>query len=474
MRIFFVALVIFSTFFTTSFASNVSSHTFDGNHLSMLYTIPFIGLIASVALLPLIAPKLWLNHYGKITLGWSIIFFIPLILNFGWGVGGAVLVDTLISEYIPFILLLLTLYVVSSGIQITGHFAPSPALNVMILLIGTLLASIMGTTGASMLLIRPILQANQDRRHKVHVVIFFIFLVANIGGGLTPLGDPPLFLGFLEGVSFFWTLQYMLLPVIITSSMLLMLFYLIDTKLFALEEIKPQKLKDNHFVINGKFNFILIAAVLAGIIISGFWNPNIQLEVFHSTIALENVFRDALFLLVIYLSFKFTPKQLRIDNQFNWAPILEVAKLFLGIFLTITPVILILQSPDHPVTAFLMRFAHDESGAPNNVTYFWITATLSAFLDNAPTYLVFFKMAIGDHAQGAAYLMNVIPTTLLTISMATVFTGPLTYIANAPNFMIKSIAEQQGIRMPSFFSYMLIAIGTLLPIYILLNVIFLM
>ncbi|GAA5096823.1 sodium:proton antiporter [Wohlfahrtiimonas larvae] len=470
MRIFLLIILLTQSLFQTSFASS----SIDGSSLSILYTIPFIGLIASIAFLPLLTPKLWLNHYGKITFAWGVAFFIPLLINFGAPISVSIFTHTVSSEYIPFILLLLTLYVVSSGIQISGTFAPSPALNVTILLIGTILASIMGTTGASMLLIRPILQANQNRQYKVHVIIFFIFLVANIGGGLTPLGDPPLFLGFLEGVSFFWTLQYMLLPVIITSGILLMLFYLIDSKLFEKENISTQPLKANHIVIKGQFNFILIGIILAGIIISGFWNPNVYFKVHNTDVALENIFRDITFLIVIFISLKFTPKTLRQENHFNWAPILEVAKIFLGIFFTITPVILILQSPNHPTTQFLMGFAHDETGAPINVVYFWITATLSAFLDNAPTYLVFFKMAIGDNPDGAQYLMNVIPTTLLTISMATVFTGPLTYIANAPNFMIKSIAEQQGVKMPTFFGYALIAIGTLLPIYILLNIIFLM
>lgn len=471
MRI-FLFLILFSLgLLQTSYASSIA---IDGTSLSIFYTIPFAGLIASIAFLPLFTPRLWLNHYGKITLAWGIAFFIPLLINFGLPISTSVITDTILSEYIPFILLLLTLYVVSGGIQISGNFSPSPALNVTILLIGTLLASIMGTTGASMLLIRPILQANKNRQYKIHVIIFFIFLVANIGGGLTPLGDPPLFLGFLEGVSFFWTLQYMFMPVLITSGILLMLFYLIDSKLFEKEGIQVQPLKSNHITIKGQFNFILIGIVLIDIIMSGFWNPNIYFKVHNTNIALENVFRDLIFLVIIFISLKWTPKTLREENQFNWEPILEVAKIFLGIFFTITPVILILQSPEHPATKFIMSFAHDDTGAPINIIYFWITTTLSAFLDNAPTYLVFFNMAMGDNPEGVQYLMNTIPTTLLTISMATVFTGPLTYIANAPNFMIKSIAEQQGIKMPTFFGYAFIAIGTLLPIYILLNVIFLM
>ena len=471
MRIFLIGLLFIQSLFQVSLAASIS---IDGTNLSLLYTIPFAGLIASIAFLPLFTPNLWLKHYGKITFAWGLAFFIPLFIGFSFPISISILTDTILSEYIPFILLLLTLYVVSGGIQITGTFAPSPALNVTILLIGTLLASVVGTTGASMLLIRPILQANQNRQYKVHVVIFFIFLVANIGGGLTPLGDPPLFLGFLEGVSFLWTLQNMFLPVTITSSFLLMMFYLIDSKLFQKENIPTQPLRVNHITIQGKFNFILIALILADIIMSGFWNPDVYFKIHNTNVALENLFRDLIFLIIIFISLKFTPKQLREANQFRWSPILEVAKLFLGIFFTITPVVLILQSAEHPATQFLMSFSHDSDGNPINVIYFWITATLSAFLDNAPTYLVFFKMAVGGHPDGTQYLMHSIPTTLLTISMATVFTGPLTYIANAPNFMIKSIAEQQGVKMPTFFGYAFIAIGTLLPVYILLNVIFLM
>lgn len=469
MRIYLLILLLIPNIFQYSFAST----TIEGDHLSILYTIPFFGLIASIAFFPLLAPRLWINHYGKITLLWGAAFFIPLIITFGVPISISILTDIVLSEYIPFILLLLTLYVVSSGIQISGSFAPSPMLNVIILIIGTCLASIMGTTGASMLLIRPILQANQNRQHKVHIIVFFIFLVANIGGGLTPLGDPPLFLGFLEGVNFFWTLQYMFMPVLITSSILLLLFYIIDSRYFKKEGLRTSPLNNNEIVIKGKFNFLLIGVVLAGIIMSGFWNPNITFQIHNTTVALENIFRDFIFLVVIYISLRFTPKQLRVDNQFNWEPILEVAKIFLGIFLTISPVILILKSPEHSTTEFLMSFAHDSVGKPIDTIYFWIIAPLSAFLDNAPTYLVFFKMAVGDQLEGANYLMNVIPTTLLTISMATVFTGPLTYIANAPNFMIKSIAEQQGVKMPTFFGYAFIAIITLVPIYVLLNFIFL-
>ncbi len=453
--------------------THASSIPFEGDSLSLWWILPFVGLILSIAFVPLFANDFWHKHYGKVTLFWSLIFFIPVMIFYGRTTGLVVFTDTLISEYIPFILLLFTLFTLSGGIQITGHFAASPAFNSLLLIIGTLLASIMGTTGASMLLIRPLLIANQHRKHRTHLVIFFIFLVANIGGGLTPLGDPPLFLGFLAGVDFFWTLKNMFLPVLLMSSVLISLFYMIDRYFFYKEEIKISPIGHNKLTIKGKMNFILIGIVVLGIVISGFWNPNISFKVSHSVVKLENVFRDIIFITVCIISLKFTPIIIRDANKFNWEPIKEVAKIFFGIFLTITPVVLILQSGTHPLVKSLINFAHDSNGMPINTIYFWVTTSLSAFLDNAPTYLVFFQMAAGNQVDSAAYLMNVIPKTLLTISMATVFTGPLTYIANAPNFMIKSIAEQQKVKMPSFFGYTLISMGILVPLYIILNIVFL-
>lgn len=449
--------------------------SFDGPSLSPLWSIPFIGIILSIAVLPLFAPKLWDHHYGKIVFGWTLLFFIPLLVTYDMSVTANIFTHALIEEYIPFILLLLVLFAASGGIHISGNLVASPKFNVSILAIGTVLASVMGTTGAAMLLIRPILSANRNRKHRMHIPIFFIFLVANIGGGLTPLGDPPLFLGFLNGVDFFWTLQHMFFPVLIFSLILLGLFYLIDSYYFKKEKIAPSDEKTT-VVIVGKQNFLIILGVLVGIIISGIWIPGISWEIFGVDVHLENVLRDLFFIFLTIVSLKITSDKVRKDNNFNWHPIIEVAKIFAGIFLTIVPVITILEAGKNGAFGSVVDITHTSDGEPINVIYFWVTTVLSAFLDNAPTYLVFFKMAGAQAPEGVAaadFLMNGIPATLLAISMGTVFTGPLTYIGNAPNFMVKSMAEQEGIKMPSFFGYFFIAIIVLVPIYILLNFIFL-
>ena len=449
--------------------------SFDGPSLSPLWSIPFVGIILSIAVLPLFAPKLWDHHYGKIVFGWTLLFFIPLLVTYDMSITANIFTHALIEEYIPFILLLLVLFAASGGIHISGNLVASPKFNVSILAIGTVLASVMGTTGAAMLLIRPILSANRNRKHRMHIPIFFIFLVANIGGGLTPLGDPPLFLGFLNGVDFFWTLQHMFFPVLIFSLILLGLFYLIDSYYFKKEKIAPSDEKTT-VVIVGKQNFLIILGVLVGIIISGIWIPGISWEIFGVDVHLENVLRDLFFIFLTIVSLKITSDKVRKDNNFNWHPIIEVAKIFAGIFLTIVPVITILEAGKNGAFGSVVDITHTSDGEPINVIYFWVTTVLSAFLDNAPTYLVFFKMAGAQAPEGVAaadFLMNGIPATLLAISMGTVFTGPLTYIGNAPNFMVKSMAEQEGIKMPSFFGYFFIAIIVLVPIYILLNFIFL-
>ena len=449
--------------------------SFDGQSLSPLWSIPFVGIILSIAVLPLFAPKLWDHHYGKIVFVWTLLFFIPLIITYDMSITANIFTHALIEEYIPFILLLLVLFAASGGIHISGNLVASPKFNVSILAIGTILASVMGTTGAAMLLIRPILSANRNRKHRMHIPIFFIFLVANIGGGLTPLGDPPLFLGFLNGVDFFWTLQHMFFPVLIFSLILLGLFYLIDSYYFKKENISPSDEKTTVIIV-GKQNFLIILGVLVGIIISGIWIPGISWVLFGVDVHLENVLRDLFFIFLTILSLKITSDKIRKDNNFNWHPIIEVAKIFAGIFLTIVPVITILEAGKNGAFGSVVDITHTSDGEPINVIYFWVTTVLSAFLDNAPTYLVFFKMAGAQAPEGvtaADFLMNGIPATLLAISMGTVFTGPLTYIGNAPNFMVKSMAEQEGIKMPSFFGYFFIAIVVLVPIYILLNFIFL-
>lgn len=442
----------------TATAANI-----DGSALNLLYLIPFMGLLLSIAILPIIFPTIWHRHFGKITLFWTSALLIPFSLAFGISASGAVVIHAFITEYLPFIIILFTLYTLSGGIWISADLKGTPATNVGILTLGTLCASIMGTTGAAMLFIRPLLKANHHRQYKTHIVIFFIFLVANVGGGLTPLGDPPLFLGFLKGISFKWTFEHMLLPVLFVSGCLLLFFYLIDYFYFQ-KELKqtPQRKYSAPFHIYGKRNLILLSLVIGIVLLSGAWRSGYNLTVFNLSLPIENIIRDALLLIIAGLSLSFTANQIRAGNDFNWSPVLEVAKLFAGIFITIIPAIAILQAGQAGKLSFVGEWVSNTNGEPIDKMYFWVTGILSSFLDNAPTYLVFFNLAGGD----PNHLMNAMASTLLAISMGAVFMGAMSYIGNAPNFMVKAIAEQYHIQMPSFFGYMKWSCGILLPIFV--------
>lgn len=440
----------------------------DGRTLSLAWVLPFAGILLSIALFPIFAPGFWHHHFGKITAIWTVLFLLPFTASFGVGSALGLIVHALVSEYIPFIMLLLALYTVSGGILVGGSLHGSPRVNTTILAIGTALASIMGTTGAAMLLIRPLLKANDNRKHRVHVVVFFIFLVANIGGGLTPLGDPPLFLGFLKGVTFGWTFLHMLLPVLVLSLALLLVFFLLDSYFYRREDEECRPHRDQPLRLHGKRNFILLAGVVGAVLLSGFWQPGIHLAVAGVHAELQNLVRDGLLLLLTVLSLWITPKQVRAGNEFNWDPILEVGKLFAGIFITIAPAIAILRAGTSGQLAALVHAVSGADGQPVNAMYFWMTGLLSSFLDNAPTYLVFFNLADGN----AVTLMGPLAQTLLAISMGAVFMGANTYIGNAPNFMVKAIAEQRGVAMPSFFGYMLWSVSILLPLFVLMTWLF--
>ncbi|MCS4534518.1 sodium:proton antiporter [Neisseria montereyensis] len=444
----------------------------DGATLSLLWGIPFVLILLSIATGPLLFAHTWHHHFGKITAIWTLLFLIPFVMFFGFGEAVHTVAHALIAEYIPFIILLFALYTISGGILVWGNLHGSPRMNTIILAIGTFLASIMGTTGAAMLLIRPILKANDNRKHKVHVVVFFIFLVANIGGGLTPLGDPPLFLGFLKGVDFGWTVQHMMVPVLLSAAILLTVFYFIDRHFFSKEDeiIEDDPSHDSPLKIFGKWNFLLLAGVIASVLMSGLWKPDHPgIEILGTHYLLPNLLRDILLLVFALISLAITPKQVRAGNEFNWDPILEVGKLFLGIFITISPVIAILQAGEAGAFSALIALVHDGAGEPINAMYFWMTGILSAFLDNAPTYLVFFNMAGGDaQALMTGHLFH----TLLAVSMGSVFMGALSYIGNAPNFMVKAIAEQRKVPMPSFFGYMAWSFGILVPLFIIHTFIF--
>ncbi|WP_430396496.1 sodium:proton antiporter [Ferrovibrio sp.] len=438
----------------------------DGSSLSLLWGLPFAGILLSIALLPLLASHFWHHHYGKIAAFWALAFLIPFGLHSGVGSAAHAVLEVALHEYIPFVVLLLSLFTIAGGVRITGNLHGSPALNTGILALGTLLASWMGTTGAAMLLIRPLIRANDNRKHNVHVIVFFIILVANVGGALTPLGDPPLFLGFLLGISFFWTTQAMLLPMLLISVIMLAVFYFIDRHYYRSEGvIRRDPSPDNPVGIEGGINILLLGGVVAAVLMSGSWKPAASLSVFGVSVALQNLARDVLLLALAGMSLWLTRSETRRGNGFDWEPIREVAKLFAGIFLTIVPVIAILRAGEAGALKAVIDLASNPDGTPHNAMYFWLTGVLSAFLDNAPTYLVFFNMAGGD----AQALMGPMAGTLLAISAGAVFFGAVTYIGNAPNFMVKAIAEQAGIRMPSFFGYMAWSLPLLLLPFLLVT-----
>jgi Na+/H+ antiporter NhaD/arsenite permease-like protein len=448
--------------------SHLSAPHLDGAQLSLPWIVPFAGILLSIALFPLFAPNFWHHHFGKVSAFWALAFLVPFTIQFGPALAAYEVLHTILLEYIPFIILLLALFTVAGGVRVTGTLAGTPAVNTAMLAFGTLIASLMGTTGAAMLLIRPLLKANQGRVHKVHVVVFFIFLVANIGGSLTPLGDPPLFLGFLKGVDFFWPTLHMIGPMLFMTVPLLVIFFLLDSWYLRKEPPSaPKEVSAERFGIEGKVNILLLGAVIGAVLLSGVWNPGVTIEIYHVEVPLQGIVRDLLLLGIAFLSIRLTSEQSRRLNAFSWFPIIEVGKLFAGIFLTIIPAIAILRAGTDGSLAAVIN-AVNQDGQPVNYMYFWATGLLSSFLDNAPTYLVFFNTASGE----ASYMMDVIPQTLLAISAGAVFMGANTYIGNAPNFMVKAIAEERGVAMPSFFGYMAWSCAFLVPLFVLMTFVF--
>lgn len=451
-------------------AETRGSHGIDGSDLTILWVLPFAGILLSIAIFPLFWEHWWHKNFGKVSAMWAALLIIPLIIEFGFEATLYEVLHAYLLEYIPFIVLLLALFTVSGGIRIKGYLKGSPEVNTGILLLGTILASWMGTTGAAMLLIRPILRANEWRSTKKHIVIFFIFLVANVGGSLTPLGDPPLFLGFLQGVDFFWTTTHLFSEMTFVAILLLVLYYFWDRHLYNKEtNTEPTDDGSEPLGIEGGQNLFLILGIIAAVLFSGLVHLG-ELTIFHVHVTIENLIRDVVLLFLAWLSWTITPKASRAANGFNWFPIQEVGKLFAGIFITIITPIAMLKAANNGQGAlqFVNEAVFTDSGDPINYMFFWITGLLSAFLDNAPTYLVFFNAAGGD----AQILMNEMSHTLMAISSGAVFFGALTYIGNAPNFMVKSIAEQNGVKMPSFGAYLIWSVGILVPIYLLVTFLF--
>jgi len=444
-----------------------------GETLPLWSCIPFACMLFSIALFPLLAPKFWHHHFGKISAFWAACLGIPFLIAFK-GVAVHEILHIILADYVPFIILLWALYTVSGGILLKGTLRGTPMVNTIIILIGTILASWMGTTGAAMLLIRPFLKANNYRKNRTFMVVFFIFLVANVGGSLTPLGDPPLFLGFLHGVDFFWTMKIM--PhMLVTAGILLVIYFFLDTYHYKKEGLTSAPVEEGvkePLKLVGTHNFIFLGGVVGAVLTSGIVNWG-EVNTLGIHRAMQDWSRDGFLILMGILSLWTTSKRLREDNDFTWFPIVEVAFLFIGIFITMVPCLLILKAGLKGELGFLIAAVKEP------VHYFWVTGALSGFLDNAPTYLTFFNTALGafypgmPEAQAVPLLMTETSIYLKAISAGAVFFGAFSYIGNAPNFMVRSIAEEAGTSMPSFFGYILkYSLVFLFPTFVVVTLIF--
>jgi len=460
-----LALLVLIAAGSPALAADAGGHGFVGAELAGWWALPFAGLLLSIALMPLLMPDLWHHHYGKIALGWAALVILPMLPTLGLDGSLYELAHVGLLEYLPFILLLLALFTVAGGLRLDGYFDGSPASNTASLAVGTLLASVTGTTGAAMLLVRPLIRANAWRTRRVHTMVFFIFLVANIGGSLTPMGDPPLFLGFLKGVPFFWPTVHLLLPMLLSAGLLLGGYYLLDRRLAIVDGAPPPR---GQRIFEGKANLVLLGAIMAIVLFSGIWQGPVVISFLGVELTAQALLRDLVLIAITLVSLALTPKSARLANEFGWGPILEVAKLFAAIFVTIVPVLAMLKAGLAGPFAPLVQAVSDPAGAPIPAAYFWATGILSSFLDNAPTYLVFFNLAGGDPLVMTTGKV----ATLTAISAGAVFMGANTYIGNAPNFMVRAIADEMGIRMPSFFGYIGWSAAILLPVFVLLTLVF--
>jgi len=435
--------------------------------LGFSWSIPFILTLLSIAIGPIALKEKWEKHSFKILMIFPLILGVMMTSEFSFGRFVTESLNSLIHHYVPLIALLFALFTVTGGIHISIQKSATPLCNTAMLLVSSMLAGWIGTTGAAMLFIRPILNVNKERQYVTHIVIFFIFLVANIGGGFTPIGDPPLLMGFIEGVDFFWTLKHIGGIVFSSIVVLCSLFFLIDSYFMKKETAtqKPQQIANSEgsFKISGGFNIFFLTFIVFCVIISGTISKG-EFTVFGLHFSLNALVRDLLLVSVGLFSLKKTPQEIRTLNSFGFAPLKEVAEIFVAIFITLIPVAYMLQEGHNGAFSGLFNWASDGTTL-NPLRCFFATGMLSAFLDNAPTYLIFFNLGGGN----ADIMMNECASTLAAISIGAVFFGAMTYIGNAPNFMVRSIASDRGVKMPSFFGYMGWSIGILLPYFFLLS-----
>lgn len=444
--------------------------------LELLLCIPFAGLLLSIAVMPLIKGEWWESHQPLVVGFWILLMLVPFAFVYGPHKAAETVLECTVNDYLTFIVLLFGLFCVSGNITMEGDFAGSPRINVGLLALGTLLASCIGTTGASMLMVRPVIKMNSWRKRKSHIMVFFIFMVSNMGGCLTPIGDPPLLMGFMRGVPFFWSMH--LFPVLIFNmAILLFVFYHLDKWAYRKDIARGRKpdisKPGTEFSIDGLHNIVFLVMIVAAVILSGvlpgmsaFQDAAGNVRGIHIfgevTLTFPAMIEIVLILLAAWLSFKTTKSETRRRNHFTWGAIKEVAVLFIGIFITMQPALMLLKA------------VGPELGVTEPFQMFWATGTLSSFLDNTPTYLVFLTTAgtLG-FTQGIATSLGTVPQKVLSaVSCGAVFMGANTYIGNAPNFMVKSISDENGVNMPSFFGYMLWSLVFLVPVFVIDTLVF--
>ena len=446
-----------------------------GAGISLVFAIPFLGMLLCIAICPLVIPEKWEKWRWLFVLFWSLLFLIPFALTYNVPTMVDQLLESLVGDYLTFIVLLFGLFCVAGNICLEGDLAGTPKTNVILLLIGTVLASWIGTTGASMVMIRPILRANRWRSKCVQTVVFFIFLVSNIGGCLTPIGDPPLLMGFMRGVPFTWELQHLLPIMILNVVLLLAIYFVMDQRAYRKDLAAGRKPLSGgaKLHLSGGHNIVFMLVIVLAVVLSGVL-PGMPLfqdaagnvlgiHIFGSvSLSYPTLIEIVMILAAAFLSFKTTRKDVRTKNNFTWGAIEEVAVLFIGIFITMIPALLFLK-------------AHGaDLGLTEPWQMFWATGALSSFLDNTPTYLVFLTTAgaLGA-AEGIVTTVGTIAVPmLLAISCGAVFMGANTYIGNAPNFMVKSIADENGVKMPSFFGYMAWSLSCLIPVFLIDTLVF--
>ena len=469
-------LITLTALTTPALAADAAAAAETAVSIPLWMCLPFAALLLCIAIFPIAAPLWWEKHQHWVVLVLSAAFLIAYGMLLGGKAAAETALECMVNDYLTFIVLLFGLFCVAGNITLVGDLAGSPRVNVALLLLGTFLSSLIGTTGASMLMVRPMIKMNAWRKRKRHIMVFFIFLISNIGGCLTPIGDPPLLMGFSRGVPFFWSLR--LFPIMaLNVAILLITFYFVDMRAYRKDIAigrKPDISKPGTDVhIDGLHNIMFLVVIVAAVILSGVLPtlPAFQdasgnvlgIHIYgHVTLTYPALIEIVMILLSALLSFKTTPASVRQANHFTWGAIKEVAVLFIGIFITMQPALMILK--EHGASL----------GLNTPFQLFWVTGALSSFLDNTPTYLVFLTTACTMGASsGLATALGIVPEQMLiAISCGAVFMGANSYIGNAPNFMVKAISDENGVRMPSFFGYLLWSLGFLGPVFLLDSLIF--